>query len=298
MFYKASLSLKKSLVLGTLLLIFGFYFSACNKTANTEKDQNIVRVYNTYLHSPELEKLASPDASGSDSAAIVKSYIDNWILQKLMYKKAEMYLSDAQKTALEKQVEAYRQSLWAYAYEEEMLKKQFDSTALAENIEAQYEKLKNDFILENNIIYARYFIGNKKNVSLDSLKIWFTTNSESDRQKIYNEGIKSSADFSLNAVWLDYDKLRSNSPITSSNPAQLVQNNNFLSLQDTAKVYLFEIYDYGLKNEPAPLAYRRQDIMKVVVNEEKRNYLENLKKLLYQEALEKNEVEFFNAQTN
>ena len=69
-----------------IIIIFFFSINACNKGKNEEKKDSepIVKVFDHYLYSSDIEGLVSNGTSYEDSINIVDAYINNWIQDKLM----------------------------------------------------------------------------------------------------------------------------------------------------------------------------------------------------------------------
>ena len=121
-------------------------FTACGGFSSEER--LLVNLYDKELYLSEI-KNALP-AEQSDSAAFVQSYIDGWIKKQLLVAQAEMNLTEALKD-VEYRINDYRNSLLIYAYQQELIKQNFDTVVSKEEIQSYYEENIADMELKENI---------------------------------------------------------------------------------------------------------------------------------------------------
>ena len=95
-----------------------------------------------------------------DSAYFVERFMNDWIRKELMISHAEMNLSN-DLLKYEKQIEDYRASLLIYAYQQELLNQNFDTTIDFSEVKAYYERYKDAFRLSKNIFKGRFIIVEK-----------------------------------------------------------------------------------------------------------------------------------------
>jgi hypothetical protein len=101
-----------------------------------------------YLYLSDLEDLVAGQ-SETDSLKIVSAYTESWVKKKLLLEKAKEYVA-TDDAAIEKKVEAYRESLLLYEYEKELIRQKLDNAIKEEDIVVYYEKNKSNFSLEND----------------------------------------------------------------------------------------------------------------------------------------------------
>ena len=107
------------------LLLLGFVFMACQ---NKQADQSIARLGDEYIYTKDIEGILGDGVSKEDSLNIVKSYLDQWARQKLLYKQALKNISSEQLTELDKLVEQYKSDLLIKKYFENLIKSKIDTT--------------------------------------------------------------------------------------------------------------------------------------------------------------------------
>src|SRR5947207_561682 len=109
-------------IFSLLICVSCHYFG---KDDPSKKDA-IARAYDYILYPEDLTGIVPEGASRTDSIAIVKNYIDNWIRHKSVLHKAENNL-DEEKKNVQDQLEEYRNSLVTYAYETELIRQKLDT---------------------------------------------------------------------------------------------------------------------------------------------------------------------------
>jgi hypothetical protein len=113
------------LILSMLILVL----ASCSYFKNQQNSSGqrvLAKVNDEYLYLSDLEDLVAGQ-SETDSLKIVSAYTESWVKKKLLLEKAKEYVA-TDDAAIEKKVEAYRESLLLYEYE-----KRADSTESLDN---------------------------------------------------------------------------------------------------------------------------------------------------------------------
>ena len=85
----------------------------------------------------------------ADSTFFVQHYMNEWIRKQLMLYHAEINLSiDMQD--YHKQIDEYRSSLLIYAYQQQLINQNFDTTITMESVTDYYNQYKEEFKLMSN----------------------------------------------------------------------------------------------------------------------------------------------------
>ena len=84
--------------------------------------------------------------SSTDSASVVKDFIEKWIRNQLLLNKAEINLTEGEKD-VQAQIENYRSSLLIYAYQQSYLRQELDTLVGDQEIENYYKENQSNFVL-------------------------------------------------------------------------------------------------------------------------------------------------------
>ena len=107
-----------------------------------------------------------------DSTFFVQHYMNEWIRKQLMLYHAEINLSiDMQN--YHKQIDEYRSSLLIYAYQQQLINQNFDTTIAIEAVTDYYNQYKEEFKLNKNIFMGRYIVIDKSAPKLGKLSKWY-----------------------------------------------------------------------------------------------------------------------------
>ncbi len=158
-------------------LLFSVFWTACS---NLEEDKLLVSLYDKELYFSEISN-SLPDQS--DSAAFVQSYMDSWVKKQLLVAQAEMNLTDALKD-VEDRIADYRNSLLIYAYQQELIKQNFDTVVPKYQIQQYYQKNEEELQLKENIFKGRYVKTAIDAPKLEVLRKLFRSDKQEDKEDI------------------------------------------------------------------------------------------------------------------
>lgn len=272
--------------------------ASCN-LINTKKQgptqKPIAKVFDAYLYPADIKGIVPKESKPADSIAIVKDYIQHWMEQQVLLHQAANNL-DQQQMDLTKQIEDYKNSLIIYAYEKELVKEKLDTTVSEDEIQKYYDDNKKDFQLKNDIVKIIYVKVAKKTQGVDKLKSLILSDNPKDRDKLSKFCYQYAQNFFLNDnAWLMFDDVLKEIPIQTYNQDLFLQNNNnrFVQIEDTASIYCLGIKGYMIKNSMSPISFERENIKKIVLNKRKMDLIEEMKKNLYNEALNHNDAQAY-----
>ena len=154
--------LRKSILFFVLLL-------SCN--LNNELDKNIIaKVGDKTLTIVELLEKIPNNIERLDSTVVVNEIINNWALNELLIKNAEMNLSELEKNKLKKNSNEYYNNLLVSTYKNKIASVNSDTLVNQNDIAEYYDTNLNNFVLYEDIVQARYVRLNKNNFNLNEIK--------------------------------------------------------------------------------------------------------------------------------
>jgi hypothetical protein len=273
-------------------LLFLFLFgvvTACGSD-DIEKDA-VVRVYDKYLMKSELRKMVPYGITGKDSAALVKEYIDQWVLRNLVLKRAELNLRDEEKD-VSRQLEDYRASLIIFAYERELIRQKLDTIVAESEIEKYYQENPANFELKSNIIKLKYIKLPMKAPNTDKAKNWLKSTSPADQKRLEQYCELYAVNYLLDdSNWLLFDDVLKELPLTNYSSDQYTGNTRFLELQDKDFKYLVAVTGFMVKESQAPLSFERSSIRNIILNKRKIKLVQQMQQDAYTNALNDNDIE-------
>lgn len=277
------------------ILIIATLASGCDYfiKRKTENPDYIARVGDYYLNRAEIFNVVPMGTPADDSLLITQNFIDNWIRQKVVLVKAENNLPGERKD-VESKLQEYRNSLIVYAYEQELIRQKLDTNVTDQEIEQFYERNLATFELKDNIIKMIYIKVSNDSPKLDKVKSWYKSNNQKDRELLEDYARQYALNYYFDdETWLIFDDLLKEVPLTLYDKEQFLKNNRFIEISDSANTYLVNIKGFKTKSGTSPLAFERENIKSMILNQRKLQLLKAMEQEAYQEAMRKQNFEIY-----
>jgi hypothetical protein len=228
-----------------------------------------------------------------DSITLVRNYINSWLKQNVVLKKAEDNLTDQQKEVSRK-LEEYRNSLITYIYESELIRQKLDTAVTEEEINEYYNKHQSNFLLKDNIIKANFIKVPLNAPKLDKVKSWYRSESPKDSALLVEYCRQFAIDFSIGSdEWLLFDDLLSKIPVKTYDKEEYLRNNRFIETADSAALYFINIRGFKIRETISPLSFERDNIRALIINKRKLELVSAMEHSAFEEALKENHIRIY-----
>ena len=187
----------KYIVYISILILF---LISCSDENHQNNRKKVVSINGTILYENELINDIPSGLLEEDSINFINQYINNWIKDQLVLKKAEDLLPEHVKN-INNKVKKYRNSLITYEYEQFYIKKRLDTIINDEEIEGYYNDHSDDFILKDYIVKCMYLKINKNAPDQKNLKTSYLLNNEEDKLFLRTYSLKHAIEFYYNKHW-------------------------------------------------------------------------------------------------
>ncbi len=253
----------------------------------------MARVHDEYLYESDLKGVISPGVLPKDSLVITRSYIENWIRQKLIIHQAEKNLTEAQMD-FTPQLESYKNSLIIYAYENALVRQNLDTLITDDEIQNYYEGNNQNFLLKDNIIQLQYVKLPRTSKNIRQFKNLLASNNPDDKNKLSDLCEKQAADYFLDDQnWLLFSDLLKLIPVKTYNQEDFLKNNRELEYQDSLYIYLVRFRDFKIKESISPLSFEKQRIRDIILNKRKIELVTRMQEDIYANAQKKDVFEIY-----
>ena len=228
-----------------------------------------------------------------DSSFFVERYMNDWIRKQLMIYHAEINLSsDIQN--YDKQIKEYRASLLIYAYQQELINQNFDTSISLKQVTDYYNQYKDEFKLSKNIFKGRFIVVDRSAPKLINLNKWYKSNKESSLEDLNDYCQQFAKEY-----YLEDDKWQYFSIFNQKLPEYIIEESYFLENtkgvvfeDDNLRYYVF-IKDYLINGSISPLEMEQEKIKNVLLNKNKIEYLKQLEDELYQNGLALKKIKIY-----
>ena len=277
-----------------LLPVF-YLLVSCDFFKETDDRIPIARVHETYLYEEDVKDLLKDGMSVQDSTMVVSSYINDWAKEQLLVRGAKRNLTEAKQEVFNKLALEYKNELYTKAYLEALVAKNLDTVITLEEAEAYYNKNKQVFRLNEDLIKLRYINLEENRLDLKELEQKFKRFNNEDKKELDSISIQFKSYSLKDSVWVKVDQVVDKIPaITTENKSELLKISNFIQLKDSVGLYLVHINDVLLRSNTAPLEYVKPTIDKIVINKRKLELIKELEKDITKDAIKNKKFEIYN----
>jgi len=267
---------------------------SCKAISSLIHDGEVVaRLGNHKLYRSELDEVIPKGTSPEDSVNLANLYINSWVKDNAFLDIAQQRLSKEEKD-VSKELEAYRQSLLRYRYEQRYINERLDTTVTQKQIEEYYDSHKESFKLERPILKARFMNIQKESPNLQKIKRLMSSDNVEDVVAADSIAFNSTQRYhDYSSEWIDAVKLAAEFGVDY---VQMLsqRNGRFIEIPDGENnVSVAFIVDYMKVGEIAPVDYCEDRIRDIIISGRKHELLAGLERDLIEDAKVKENFEIY-----
>ncbi|MCW3786030.1 hypothetical protein [Plebeiibacterium sediminum] len=274
-------------------ILASLVFNSCSNMPSTESSPAVASVDGKVLTVAELQKAIPKNVSKNDSLAFTQNYISRWVKSSLLLRKAELNLSPEEKDV--KQIlEDYRASLLIHKYQQKLLLEKHSPLITNKEIEDYYNKMSENFILNEDIIKGIFIKLPLNAPNLTQLQQWYKSDNPEDMVTLEEYCYQNATNFDIFLdKWVTVDAISGLLPKPIPNTPNFLKYNKFYEVTDSTSHYLVSFRDYHKIDEIAPLQYVTDKIKAILLNKKRIEFIQNLEEELYQEGLKQKVIKFY-----
>ena len=258
---------------------------------NSDNKQIIASVNEKDLLLSEVLK-EMPKAT-EDSTFFIERYMNLWIRKQLMIYHSEINLS-SDLLNYEAQIADYRSSLLIYAYQQELINQNFDTSITSNEISDYYNQYREEFKLVKNIFMGRYIVVDKSAPKSKNLKKWYKSNKPDDIESLTDYCHQFAKEYYLSdSSWQYFSSINNKLPKFITEEEYFLENTKGVWFEGQQYRHYIYIKNYQIKGSISPLALEREKIRNVLLNKNKIQYLKQLEDELYQNALALKKIKIY-----
>lgn len=273
------------------LLFLGFLVS-CNKKTEVKNDF-IARVYDKYLYKEDVTKALPDNIRGKDSILLAKNYINNWVQQQLLFKKAEINL-EGELTEIDELVNKYKNDLLVNKYKEAAVKQYLDTIVTNTHIDEFYKENREIFKLNEELVQLKYIHFSNDVLNPKEFKKLFISSKQKDIDSLKAREMELMS-FSLNdSIWIRLSDFRRKVPsLNEQDIKQILKNTKFLEKKDSLGVYLVTVKEVLKRNQTSPKSYVIPTIKQMILHKRKLDLIKKIEETLVEDAIKNKEFEIY-----
>ena len=266
----------RRLLLFIFVISYIFYrcdFEKYNNNNSVETDDEpIARVFDRYLYLSDLKKILPKKINKNDSILFSDQYIDNWIKRELIIREMVSKPSYAL-DEIEKKTMDYRHTLMVYEFKKMYVEKKLKTTTTNEEVREYYEKNKNEFILDQDVIKCLFLKLNKEEKNITAIENALRKYPQVSLSHIEDWAESRSVEASLDtSTWSSFKEVTQSIPFSENTDAdRFLKENSFVRVADNHFVYFVKVLDIKLKYSVGPLGYMEKRVIESILLKRKIN---------------------------
>lgn len=277
--------------LSTAALLFAILFSGCT-LEKREVTGAIVSVGNRYLTREMLDQVIPDGLSPRDSSAFADAYVRHWAEDELVYDVAQKNIPDVER--IENLVDRYRRELFVHEYQKQILSEKLDAEISDDAVKNYYRTHLDKFVLKTPIVKGLFLKVAETTPELKNLKKWYRGKDHASVENIEKYTLHNIINYDyFYDRWVSFDEVMSAIPYTVTDANRFLQTHTFLEINDEGYWYLLNISDYLPAGAHMPLDFARTQIEEILLNQKRMDFLHQMNKELYQEALENRKIKYY-----
>jgi hypothetical protein len=278
---------------GIFIILLAFAAS-CGYFKEEAKPQSVARVNDSYLFQSDLADLVPAGTSKADSIAIIRSYIDRWATQKLLYDAAELNLSEDKQEEYDKLVRQYQVDLYTKAYIEELVKQRVDTAINNEDLVKYYNANKENFRTTGMLVRLKYIHLAPGNPKFGAIRSRFLSGNKKDLKALNDMSIQFKSFAFNDTTWVDMNQVYRKLPfINPDNRNKYISSGISYEYPDSTGVYLVKVARVLDRNEVTPFEYLRPTLEQLIINNRKLELIKKFEKEITDDAIKNSKYEIY-----
>ena len=271
-----------------------FTLASCDYIKLQEKHaptSEIIAIVNTdKLFKEDLKDFLPRNISREDSLILVKSFIQDWAVKKLLLDAAANNNTQESLKNINNLVQDYKESLLINNFKEALIKQQLDTIISDDEVEAYYLINNENFKLNEVLVKSRYLYFDASIINKKEIVKFFKSEEIEDAEELERQQLSFKM-YQLNdSIWTELDKILLKLPFSKEN---LLKKSKFIQKQDSLGLYLVAIKDVLRRNDIAPLSYIKPTIKEMILHKRKIELIRDIEKIIVKDATKNNNFKIY-----
>jgi len=267
--------------------------NGCSLFQGSNHEEPVARVFEQYLYPSDLKAAIPPGTSDPDSAILAKRFVETWVKDQLMLNRAEQALTEEQMD-FEKQIAEYHRSLLIFSFRQKLLQQKLDTAVNKNEIQTYYEENINNFLLNQDVIKGTFIKVPLTAPRMDELRRWSWNSREEDLVQMEKYCITYADKYSnFNDTWVYFSNVKDQLPMKISQPSRYLRFNKNIETTDDQFRYMLHVTDHVTEGEAAPVELVWDDIVNIILNKRKIEFIQDLEQRVYNDGVNRNQFEIY-----
>lgn len=275
---------KHILALCLIVIVLPTIFSCKTITSFVHDGKVVAKVGSHKLYDTELNAYIPDSASPEDSVKLALQYINSWATDMMFNDLADKELSKSEKN-VDKELEAYRQSLLKFRYEQKFINQRLDTAVTESQIENYYESHIENFKLQLPIAKAQFLYISSDSPNLGIIMKKMTSSKPEDRIEADSMAVSSALRYtSFGGKWIDLVNLSREFGVDYGTVLSSMKDGVVEIPDGNGNVNIAYISSMMKAGTTGPVEYYREMIKDIILSTRKQALLSSLERDLLENA--------------
>ena len=270
--------------LGIVVFMSALGIHSCS---TSDFDSNKVVVVEAFGQTLLLDTISAriPDHMNyDDSVMLADRIIDAWIRERVLLAQAEKSLSD-EDAKFARQIQAYRNALLVSEYENRYVNSRLNRVVTDRELTEFHNSNPELFKLPEHVVKAVFLHLPEEEMDLDSAKFWLSEADSITMPRLEKWCIEHNAIYAVDTeYWWFLSDLLHQVPMQVYRLEDQLKRRKVTEFSSEGRTYLLKIIDHKFKDLPSPLAIASERIEEIIIQERRRELLDDLRDDLVKDA--------------
>jgi hypothetical protein len=254
-------------------------------------NNEILAIVNTEkFFKKDLTILLPQNINKIDSQLLVKSYIQDWAIKKLLLEKAENNSSLETVNQIDDLVKDYKESLLINNYKEQIVKQKLDTIVTEKELEEYYLLNKENFKLNEELVKIKFLHIDNTIIDKKEILKLFKSDDILDLEELEKQELSFKFHQFNDSTWTQLDNVLLKLPFSKE---KLLKKTKFIQKQDSIGLYLVAIKDVLELKSIAPLSYVIPTIEQMILHKRKIQLIRDIEKIIIKDAIQNNNFKIY-----
>lgn len=293
---KGNLCQTKKRIWGAYLSLVLLAMTSCQQQVEHGGKTPLAQVGDYFLYKEDMVQALPYGISGTDSVRFVNEFVQKWLEEQALYEKAEHNVRGDEK--IERMVAEYRRTLVMNNYEHMLLLQRMNEELTEEELQGYYNENKQLFILEEPVIKGVLIKVPLASPGLKDLKRWYKEKTDEALEELEKYAFRNSVLYEyFYEHWVPVSELEGKIIVNLAELSGEFDKHRDIEVEDEEYCYLLHIDEYLLKGEEKPYDLARNEIINLLANKRKVEFMNNVKKDLYNQSVEMGRIKYYYDET-
>ena len=281
---------------GVVLLLWALLMVACGESIEHNGKTPLMRAGNSFLYREDLQKILPYGLSGEDSIHFVNNYMRKWAEEQVLFEKAEHNVRSEGR--IERMIADYRRILIMNAYESRLLQQIVSEEVPEEDLRRYYDENKQLFVLDESVIKGVFIKAPLTSPDLKNLKEWYKDSSDEAMELMEKYAFRNAVMYELfYDFWKPVSELEAKFVLNLAALSENFDKKRDIETDDGEYCYLLHVEEYVPKGMVKPYELAKLEIMDLLANTRKVEFMKKVKSDLYNQSLEKGRIIYYENET-